>query len=135
MKAVNPPSPTSNPKCGTILSMASGQLHHADWSVWVQRSAKHVIWFVLALAAFNWGYTYGGYDGMEIQANYTRFEFSDRTSSTFDFVKGIETNRHTVPGNQQCYEQAPNALHQYTPFPTNLMDAIRRIPREWKTGT
>jgi hypothetical protein len=79
---------------------------------------KSYIFIVVSLMMFDWGYTQGGYYGMEEQASYTRFKFSDRISS-YGLIKG----------NEECYNLSPKALHQYTPFPQNLIYSLTHFKK------
>ena len=67
-----------------------------------------IIWLVISLIMFDWGFTVGGYEGYETQASYTRFEFP-------------------VNGGFKIIDDLPKALHQFTPFPDNLFYAIENF--------
>ena len=76
----------------------------------------HIAWFIIALVMFNWGYTEGGYAGAETQASYTHFSLL----RTID-AKGNEIE---PAASRECVSRIPEALHQYTPFPFNLVNAL-----------
>jgi hypothetical protein len=77
---------------------------------------KSCILIVVSLTMFDFGYTQGEYEGYDTQASFTRFEFSERISSN-----GI------IKGNKECYNLSPKALHQFTPFPHNLISAFNNL--------
>jgi hypothetical protein len=77
---------------------------------------KSCILIIVSLMMFDWGYTLGEYKGYDTQASFTRFEFSERISSN-----GI------IKGNKECYNLSPKALHQFTPFPQNLISSFNSL--------
>lgn len=71
---------------------------------------KHIVWLVVALMMFSWGHTEGEYEGQRLQASYGRFRCEHITTTVIEY--------------NTCMKFQPHELHQYEPFPLNLMDAL-----------
>jgi hypothetical protein len=82
-----------------------------------EKLISSALWFLVALMMFDWGYTKGNYDGAEEQASFTRFKMCSNLTITMQEDKKWEIK-------EDCPPNMPVALHQFTPFPFNLVYAI-----------
>ena len=70
---------------------------------------------------FNWGHTVGGYDGYDTQSSYGYFKcgFNEEIAKIATSSKMVEY--------EKCLSYQQKPLHQFTPFPYNLLEAIKDL--------
>ena len=82
------------------------------------------LWIFSLVAVFDFGYKYGGYEGYKTQASYTRFSFLPQAEWN---TLPEQQREKLVAEYGRWYELAPKALHQFTPFPNSLLEAIEEV--------